>query len=84
MTKDIDKIKTTIVSYEEFSDYDFIPVANFFIKDALGQFIFIHSSDRALCQRWVDENYGVGKYKVVASKLQKTKSKLESGEYSCR
>lgn len=84
MTKTKD-VKTTIISFEEFSAYDYIPHAAFYFKDALGNIIMIHSSKRDVCQAWVDENYPPkGKYKVIAAKISKTKSKLESGGLSCR
>lgn len=80
MTKEV---KVTVVPYEEFADYEFEPPATFFFKNALGEVIFLHSSKREVCQAWVDEHYGEGKYKVIAAKVQRTKSKLESGELSC-
>lgn len=80
MSKDL---KITTVTFEEFTDIDFIPPATFFFKDALGDIHFLHSSKREVCQEWVDEHYGKHKYKVIASKNQKTKSKLESGGLSC-
>lgn len=79
MSKDL---KITTVTFEEFTDIDFIPPATFFFKDALGDIHFLHSSKREVCQEWVDKHYGKGKYKVIASKNQKTKSKLESGGQS--
>lgn len=77
------KQKITVVNFNTFSDYDFIPPATFFIQNAMGDYIFIHTSKRNLAQEWVDENYGKGRYTVKASKLQATKSKLESGGLSC-
>lgn len=79
----IGKQKVTKVSFTEFTDIDFIPPATFFIQNAMGEYIFIHTSKRQLAQEWVDENYGKGRYTVKASKLQATKSKLESGGLSC-
>ena len=73
------KQKITEVSYEEFSRWDFIPPATFFIKNALGVYIFIHTAKRATAQAWVDEEYGKGRYTVNASKIQKGK---ELGEGS--
>jgi len=71
--------KTTVVSFEQFSNYEFIPPATFFIQNALGEYIFIHTSKRATAQEWVDEEYGKHRYTVKASKLQKGK---ELGENS--
>lgn len=77
------ELKVTIVSYEEFSDYLFQPPATYFFKNALGEIIFLHSSKREVCQAYIDDHYGPGKYKVIAAKVQKTRPKSESGELSC-
>lgn len=75
----IDKQRITVVSYEEFSAWEFNPPATWFIKDASGSYIFIHTSQRAKAQAWIDEEYGKGRYTVNASKIQKGK---ELGEGS--
>lgn len=67
------KQKITVVGFDEFSNYEFIPPATFFIQNAMGEYIFIHTATRATAQAWVDENYGKGRYTVKASKLQKGK-----------
>lgn len=67
------KQKITEVSYEEFSRWDFVPPATFFIKNAMGVYVFIHTAKRATAQAWVDEHYGKGRYTVNASKIQKGK-----------
>lgn len=69
----IDKQKITVVSYKDFAMWDFIPPATFFIKNAMGDFIFIHTAKRATAQDWVDKEYGKGRYTVNASRLQKGK-----------
>jgi hypothetical protein len=76
------ELKITVVDYETFSDYDYVPVAAHYFKNAMGEFVHLHSSDRLECQNWIDENYGPNKYKVIPSKIAKTKSKLESGGLS--
>ena len=77
------ELKTTVLSYDEYT-HMIDPPSTFFIKDAIGQYVFIHTSDRAKAQEHVDEIYGKGKYTVIASRLQKTKSKREDGGLSCR
>jgi len=78
------EVKVTVVSFEEYSEYDFVDLSTFFFKDAMGNRHYIHTSNRAEAQRVADEYSGVpGKYKVIATREQKTKSKLESGELSC-
>lgn len=80
----IDKIKTTLVPYEIYTEYDYVDCAAFYIKTALGDRLYIHTSDRVLAQAVADDYSGVkGKYKVVASKIQKIKPRTESGGYTC-
>lgn len=79
MTK---QIKTVEISYDEFSAWDFIPMGSFYIRTAMGNYLFLKTSDRAAAQACINEQFGKGKYSVVAAKLEKTKSRLESGEYS--
>jgi hypothetical protein len=76
------EVRVTVVSFEEFSDYEFNPPATFYIMDSLQQYYFVHTSDRKVAQDWVDETFGKGRYTVKASKIQKTKFKSESGTYS--
>jgi hypothetical protein len=88
MTTAIDKPKkdpkVTIVDYQTFTDYLFIPPSTFYIQNAMGEYWFVHTASRVTAQEYIDSVYGKGRYTVVASKLQKTVSKSESGELSCR
>lgn len=88
MTTVIDKAKkdpkVTIVDYQTFTDYLFIPPSTFYIQNAMGEYWFVHTSSRVAAQEYIDSVYGKNRYTVVASKLQKTVSKSESGELSCR
>lgn len=77
------KIKTVVVEFEAFSAWDFIPVGSFYIRDASGDYLFLKTSNRAEAQKYVNDTYGKGKYTVVAAKVQKTVSRLESGGLSC-
>ena len=76
--------KVTIVDYNTFTDYLFIPPSTFYIQNAMGEYWFIHTASRQVAQEFIDSTYGKNRYTVVASKLQKTASKSESGELSCR
>lgn len=76
------EIRKTIVTYEQYTDYEFIDPATFFIVDAMQNYVYYHTSKREVAQKAVDEEYGKGRYSVKASKLQKLKSKLESGGQS--
>lgn len=83
---DVKKVKpmvTVSISFNEFSEWDFIPPGSYYIRNALGDFLFLKTSDRNLAQKHVDFVYGKGKYRVIPSKDDKTKSKLESGGLSC-
>lgn len=73
------EIKVTVVSYEEFTDYEFQPPSSFFIMNSMQNYIFYHTRSRAAAQQKVDEEFGKGRYKVIASKLEKG-----SGEYTVR
>lgn len=66
------KVKTTTISFEEFTDDQFIKPSNHYVKNAMGDFTFFHSRDRATCQQACDEMYGAGQYKVNASKMGKS------------
>lgn len=77
------ELKVTVITLQEFSDPDFNPPSTWFFKDALGQYIFVHTSKRAVVQDYIDANYGKGKYSPIPTKDQKTKSRMESGGLSC-
>lgn len=77
-------IETIVVPYEQFSDYLFIPPGLFFIRIATGDFVFYKTSDRVKAQKQIDDDFPPkGKYSAIPSRTMKTKSKLESGGYSC-
>ena len=78
------EVETVVVSYQEFTDYEFIPPASYFIMDSLQNYVFYKTSDRAKAQNACDEQYGKGRYTVKASKITKGKIKNESGEYTVR
>lgn len=77
------ELKITKVDYETYTGIDFIVPSTFVVRDSMGDYNFIHTSSRAEAQAWSDNTYGAGKFRVIATKLQKTKSKQESGGYSC-
>lgn len=72
------QIRTTVVSYKDFTSMDFVPPATYFIQNALGDYVFMHTWDRAKAQDFVDEEYGKGKYKVKASKMPTSRRKQDS------
>lgn len=69
-------LKVTVLSFDEVTAIDFTPPATFFIVNALGDYIFVHTRDRSAAQAYIDEEYGKGKYAVKASKLQQAKGDL--------
>ena len=76
------EVKVSYISYEEYTDYSYIDVATWFIVNALQQYVYFHTSDRAEAQRVCNDMYGVNFYTVKTSKTQKTKSSREDGGYS--
>ncbi|AEO14557.1 hypothetical protein MT_57010 [Pseudomonas phage phiPto-bp6g] len=76
-------IKTVVVEFDTFSEWDFVPPGSFYIRPATGDYLFLKTSDRKAAQDFVNNEYGVGKYSVIPTKDQKTKSRLESGGLSC-
>lgn len=74
------EIVSVVVSYEDFTSYDHIPIGNFYFKNAMGDIIYLKTSQRELAQEWIDEYAGVkGKYLAIPSKIFKTKSRQENG-----
>ena len=72
----VDGVKVTIVSYEEFTDSEFIPPATFYVMDSLQQYKFIHTSSREVATKIVYEIYGHNRYAIKSSRLQKPKGDL--------
>ena len=65
------KCKTTVVSFENFSDDDFNKPSNYYVRMATGDFYFVHTRDRLTAQEVIDDEFGKGHYKVNASKMGK-------------
>lgn len=61
--------KITILSYEQVSAFGFEAPATYFIVNAMGEYVFIHTRDRAKAQAWSDLEYGRGKYPVKTAKM---------------
>lgn len=78
------EVKTITVTYEEYTDIDFLDPATYFVVDAMQNYVYFCTRDRAKAQEKCNEMYGVGKYTVKASKLVNTKSKQEHGGVSVR
>lgn len=63
------EVKTTVLDFDAISAYGFEAPATFFIVNALGQYVFIHTRDRTKAQAYVDGEYGKGKYSVKTAKM---------------
>lgn len=74
------EIISVVVSYEEFTSHDHVPIGNFYFKNAMGDIIYLKTSQRELAQDWIDNYAGIkGKYVAIPSKVFKTKSRQENG-----
>lgn len=69
-------VQITIVSYEQFADFEFEPPATFFTRSAMGQYYFYHTRHRAKAQAACDELFGKSHYTVTATKIQRGRKGL--------
>lgn len=67
------KMKITVVSPEQMQEEGFRSPSKFFIVDAMGNFVFMSTRDRAEAVAYVREEYG-GKYNVRTSSDSKSSS----------
>lgn len=79
MSKEVEYV---VVSYEQFTDYEFNAPATFYVMSATQDYYFFKTSDRAKAQARCDDLFGPNRYTVKTSKIMKTKSKQEGGGYS--
>lgn len=77
------EIEVVIVSFMQYTDYQFVEPGSYFSMSAMQDYYFYKTSDRKLAQNKCDEIFGVGRYVVKTSKNIAIKSKLESGGLSC-
>lgn len=75
-------IEVVIVSYQDYTSYDFQEPGMFFVMSASQQYYFFKTGDRAKAQTKCNELFGENFYTVKTSRNIKTKSRLESGTYS--
>lgn len=76
-------MRTTAVDFDTFASMEFQHPANFYVRTAL-VYIYIHTRKRDEAQKWVDEEFGIGKYLVRSSKLTKTEPKYEGFSVTAR
>lgn len=66
-----------IITPEEKREEDYKqPSANFYFIDACGNTVFLKHKDTSKIERWVEENYGKGKYKLNPCKLKKPEGEI--------
>lgn len=86
MTKKIESVTVPAEELEIYSEEEgrFVinSKSNFYIINALGEYVFYLTKDRAKAQQQADLDWD-GRYTIRAIKDQKNKSKLESGGLSC-
>lgn len=76
------EIAVVIVSFSEYTSYDFVEPGSYFSMSAMQDYYFYKTSDRKLAQDKCDELFGAGRYVVKTSKNIATKSKREDGGVS--
>lgn len=52
--------------FHEFTSHEFVPPSRFFIKNAMGNYVFPKTISRKKAQEYVDLTYGKGKYTVCS------------------
>lgn len=80
--KKIKEIEVVIVSFADYTSYDFVEPGSYFSMSAMQDYYFYKTSDRKAAQDKCDEIFGANRYVVKTSKNIVTKSKLESGGLS--
>jgi len=65
-------IKTSVVSFDDFNDLDFVSPSRWFIFTSMNEYLFIHVRDRQVAQDYVDAEYGKGRYKIRTVKVIKS------------
>lgn len=73
-------IESILVTYEQFSEWTFIPPGSFFIRIATGDYIFYKTASRQKAQQQANLDFPpAGKYSVIPVRDQKTKPRTEFG-----
>ena len=80
MTKEI---KTTLVTYEQFSDLDFTDPADYYIRLATGEYLYVHTKNRKIAQEFIDKEYG-SHYTIRTGKMTKPKGLVEGHKYTAK
>lgn len=62
-----DSLEVVTKTFQEVNCENFRPPSKFSFVNALGENVYIKTKKRSVAQEWVDNNYGVGKYRVGES-----------------
>lgn len=57
-------LETVTKTFQEVNCVDFYPPSKISFMNALGDHVYIKTKSREVGQKWVDDNYGKGKYKI--------------------
>lgn len=57
MAKKVKPVEVVVVSYEEYTDMDFVFPSKLMFRDALGQYIFIKTNKREVAVKYIQDNY---------------------------
>ena len=77
-------MKTTEISFEQFTAIDYQDVAVYYIRLASGDYLYLHTKSRKDAQAFVDELYGKGHYKLRVSKNVVSTPHYESHSITAR
>lgn len=75
-------MRTTFVSFEQFSDIEFEDPATYYIRTALG-YVYMHTRDRKKAVDYIKKEYG-GIYEIRTSKTIKSKPKYDGFDVTAR
>lgn len=72
------EIAMVVVEFEEFSDFDFVAPSSLYIRNAMGQYVYVKTKDRVKAQAQIDKVYGAGRYPLIG-----TKTRVATGPLTC-
>lgn len=70
MTKEIEI--TVLPNDTDTDDPDFVAPSNFFFRNSLGDYCFLHTRSRKKATEWLDKEYGKGFFKIRTIKIEST------------
>lgn len=76
-------MRTTLVTFEQFSDLGFKDPSTYYIRLATGDYLYLHSNDRKKVVEYIEQEYGK-QYAIRTSKMIKSKPHYESHQITAR